>query len=188
MWATAACVAVLAVLLMGVIAMQGKEQRSGSVVLTADKPVDQEFDQSTSRIRGEGQSDTSPDGQFVGSGAVRNGGSRQIPDPPTETPSGWVLVSHASSEGTSRWRYRVTSTAEEAALNLLPLLEKSGAGMVESGYLDISGNAWGCVCSLPDDAGALIVTLLPCNYAFVDGGLEATIVMHEVPDREDGAQ
>lgn len=183
-----ACSVAFVALFMGVIVMQGRDQRAETAALVAEKSANSEQDRNAFRFYGDSRSDSKPDAPTSGENPKGEEAERQpMPEPPMDVPSSWVPESYACSEGTSRWRYCVLSTAEDAARELLPLLEKGGAGMVESGFLDISGNAWGCVCSLPEDAGALIITLLPCSYAFGDSGLEATIMMHAVSDWEVGS-
>ncbi|MGI6221260.1 MAG: hypothetical protein ACOYIP_05270 [Coriobacteriales bacterium] len=181
----AALVCVAAILVTGVVAMQ-VGQKEDPVVQIGVEPREPAAIDPSSQIRAGGADD-------AGRADASNPASTRdlnldMPEPPIDVPFEWNPIESKADGLTTTWRYRVRGAAEDAARTLLPLLEASGASLVESGYLDMGGSAWGCVCSLPDDAGSLVITLLPARDADDDRDLEATIVMHEAPDWEEGSQ
>lgn len=184
----AACAAA-AVLFVGVIGMHGSEKKSGPVVMSATGRLDEGSGAIAPQVNG-GDVEVPPRSEEARETTAPGSGwaGRAAPNSLVDVPGDWVFANYEVAGITSTWNYLVRDSAENAARSLLPLLEEDGMGMIESGYLDLAGEAWGCVCELPDEAGSLVVTLLPRTSAAEAGTLEARIVVHEVPDWEGGSR
>jgi hypothetical protein len=69
-------------------------------------------------------------------------------------------VAYNRATASESWRLRNGSGCREAAQELLYNLRAQGCELVQAGYLDLSGEAWGC--SVQEGGGAVwTLTLMP---------------------------
>jgi len=85
---------------------------------------------------------------------------------------------------TETWKTETSQDGTELACNVLLELQEQGCQLVQYGYLDVSGLAWGCLVSCPDGS-ALSVTLIPQQLGQPAGDnnpLQVTALRFLVPE------
>lgn len=105
---------------------------------------------------------------------------------PLPLSSEWQVVSvaYTSAETLESWRVVSDESCRAAALTVLESVRAAGYELVQAGYLDVSGESWGCVF-VDDTGGSVTVTLLPerpFNVRSDENGLVLTIIRYLSPE------
>jgi len=83
---------------------------------------------------------------------------------PLALPAGCTLFDYQQNGSVEVWRATTQASCVDTAASLLANLEAGGGVLVQDGYLDLGGQAWGCTVRWPlaqDLDAALVVTLIP---------------------------
>ncbi|MDR0347244.1 MAG: hypothetical protein LBH56_02590 [Coriobacteriales bacterium] len=78
-----------------------------------------------------------------------------VPLPPSLRPHGYTRGTNIET-----WKARGEASCKDVAKELLLELQRSGMKLVEAGYLDLYGEAWGCTLDERGEA-SLVIMLIP---------------------------
>lgn len=191
--AIAGCLAIGVVLVLGTAPEQGSGDVDASEAQDdAGEAGDADSPDSGSISFGDGDGGEDGDADSAGSGTIDLGdfgieveSSEAKGAVPIEVPSDWTLrESYGLSVGDA-WVYETDSGVEDCATQVLELLEDSGASLEESGYLGLGDSSWGCVVDMQDGQTAIMVTLIPEEYAISaseSSGLIAAVVVFDADE------
>jgi hypothetical protein len=100
--------------------------------------------------------------------------------PPSLQPQGYEAGRYVES-----WRAVSDEPCRDVAKDLLTELRSSGFELVEAGYLDLFGEAWGCTLK-GDGAASLTITLIPARplqRRSADNPLQMVLVWAAMPQQ-----
>ena len=80
---------------------------------------------------------------------------------PISIPIEWTFLGCTSTNNGTTWSYETTEDVSDCAEVVLRSLESAGAILMESGYLDITNQSWGCAADMNDGTSALMITMIP---------------------------
>ena len=72
----------------------------------------------------------------------------------------WILRGFSENSICRVWSYKTTDDSRICGEHVLGQLKAIGGTILESGYLDLGGSAWGCAFD-PCDGTSLVVTMIP---------------------------
>ncbi len=104
----------------------------------------------------------------------------------------WELKEVEQGEISTTWIYRSDQSINEVVEYIESHFSQSGLSVVDSGYLDMGGNAWGCVCEIADLSGSVVIsvlgqtTYLQDDSQSADSYLDIRIVLYEASNFELG--
>ena len=101
---------------------------------------------------------------------------------PIAIPIEWAFSECTSTPGGTTWTYKSDDDASECAKAVLESLEQSGATLMESGFLDVSGNAWGCAADMNDGSSSVMVTMIPQSSIEDETQLVIRVVVLDASD------
>jgi hypothetical protein len=102
------------------------------------------------------RADTAPDTEAV----VERGGEVFIQSPPFALPASLQPKGYEKGNSIETWEAVSDGSCRDVARDLLLRLRTSGMELVEAGYLDLFGEAWGCTLEDNDEA-SLTIVLIP---------------------------
>lgn len=92
-------------------------------------------------------------------GALDDGQEAQetLADPPVPIPEDWICTGYETSGAAGVWTVSAPLAIDDAATEILLAMESNGFVLVDSFYMDLAGDNWGCAAALPDGTGAVVV-------------------------------
>ena len=79
---------------------------------------------------------------------------------PVRMPRDCVRIEYRQGKSVESWHGYSTSDCRSVAREMLMGLEEDGFELVKAGFLDLSGDAWGCTVKTPGN-GSLVISLIP---------------------------
>ncbi|MDR2197759.1 MAG: hypothetical protein LBO07_07365 [Coriobacteriales bacterium] len=79
---------------------------------------------------------------------------------PVAMPPDTTALEYQRTSTTERWRGLSEGGCEEVARGILQNLQAAGVELVTAGYLDLSGEAWGCTVACADGSSQ-VISLVP---------------------------
>ncbi len=96
----------------------------------------------------------------------------------------WILREFRENNICRVWNYKTTDDARSCGEHVLGQLQAIGGTILESGYLDLGGSAWGCAFD-PCDGTSFVVTMIPQKLGIEVSGtneLRITVTQYMVGD------
>jgi hypothetical protein len=87
----------------------------------------------------------------------------ELKQPPLELSQQFEHQRYEGGANTNTWRASTQQDCEQAATSILSTLQTEKWHLKESGYLDLNGNAWGCIAikGTAPNQRVLTISLLP---------------------------
>ncbi|MDR2586660.1 MAG: hypothetical protein LBC23_00180 [Coriobacteriales bacterium] len=79
---------------------------------------------------------------------------------PVPLPPDYHAVAYKRGVTVERWQASSAMSCRDAARELLLILQEEGFELVKAGYLDVSGEIWGCTVKTSEGA-SLVISLVP---------------------------
>ncbi len=96
---------------------------------------------------------------------------------PISIPIEWTFLGCASTNNGTTWSYETNEEVSKCAETVLQSLESTCAVLMESGYLDITNQSWGCAADMNDGSTAMMITIIPKDKSDENSALLVKVVV-----------